>query len=111
MTVFQQIIDGDVAANIVYQDDRCLAFHDINAQAPVHVLVIPRKPIPSLADLDDDDESLAGHLLVVARRVAEILGLNNGFRTVINSGSDGGQSVDHLHVHVLGGRVLAWPPG
>ncbi len=111
MTVFQQIIDGDVAANIVYEDDRCLAFHDINAQAPVHVLVIPRKPIPSLADLDDDDESLAGHLLVVARRVAEILGLNNGFRTVINSGSDGGQSVDHLHVHVLGGRVLAWPPG
>ena len=111
MTVFQQIIDGEIAAEIVYEDDRCLAFHDINAQAPVHVLVIPRKPIPSLAALEDGDESLVGHLLVVARQVAETLGLHNGFRTVINSGPDGGQSVDHLRVHVLGGRLLAWPPG
>ena len=111
MTVFQQIIDGEIPADIVYEDDRCLAFRDVSPQAPVHVLVIPRKPIVSLAELEDEDEALMGHLVVVARRVALDLGLENGFRTVINSGPDGGQSVDHLHLHVLGGRGLAWPPG
>jgi len=111
MTVFQQIIDGEIPADIVYEDDRCLAFRDVSPQAPVHVLVIPRKPIVSLAKLEDEDEALMGHLMVVARRVALDLGLENGFRTFINSGADGGQSVDHLHVHVLGGRGLAWPPG
>ena len=111
MTVFQQIIDGEIPADIVYEDDRCLAFRDVNPQAPVHVLVIPRKPIVSLAQLEDEDESLMGHLMVVSRRVALDMGLDNGFRTIINSGQDGGQSVDHLHVHVMGGRRLEWPPG
>ena len=111
MTIFQQIIDGEIPADIVHEDDRCLAFRDIAPQAPVHVLVIPRKPIVSLAHLEDEDEALVGHLMLVARKVARDLGLENGFRTVINSGEDGGQSVDHLHVHVLGGRGLAWPPG
>jgi histidine triad (HIT) family protein len=111
VTIFQQIIDGEIAADIVHEDDRCLAFRDIAPQAPVHVLVIPRKPIVSLAHLEDEDEALVGHLMLVARKVARDLGLENGFRTVINSGEDGGQSVDHLHVHVLGGRGLAWPPG
>ena len=111
MTVFQQIIDGEIPADIVYEDDRCLAFRDVNPQAPVHVLVIPRKPIVSLAQLEDEDESLMGHLMVVSRRIALDMGLDNGFRTIINSGEDGGQSVDHLHVHVMGGRELEWPPG
>ena len=111
MTVFQQIIEGEIPADIVYEDDRCLAFRDVNPQAPVHVLVIPRKPIVSLAQLEDEDESLMGHLMVVSRRVALDMGLDNGFRTIINSGADGGQSVDHLHVHVMGGRGLQWPPG
>ena len=111
MTVFKQIIDGELSAEIVYEDDLCLAFHDINKQAPVHVLVIPRKEIASLAELEEEDETLVGHLLMVARRVADQLGLSDGYRTVINCGADGGQSVDHLHVHLLGGRALSWPPG
>ncbi len=111
MTVFQKIIDGDIPADIVYEDELCLAFRDINPQAPVHVLVIPRKPIVSLAELEDDDEALMGHLMLVARRIALEQGLGGGFRTIINSGADGGQTVDHLHVHVMGGRGLSWPPG
>ena len=111
MTIFQKIIDGEIPADIVHEDDRCLAFRDIAPQAPVHVLVIPRKPIVSLAHLEDEDEALVGHLMMVARKVALDQGLENGFRTVINTGQDGGQSVDHLHIHVLGGRGLAWPPG
>ena len=111
MTVFKQIIDGELSAEIVYEDDLCLAFHDINKQAPVHVLVIPRKEIVSLAELEEEDETLVGHLLMVARRVADQLGLSDGYRTEINCGADGGQSVDHLHVHLLGGRALSWPPG
>jgi len=111
VTIFQKIIDGEIPADIVHEDDRCLAFRDIAPQAPVHVLVIPRKPIVSLAHLEDEDEALVGHLMMVARKVALDQGLENGFRTVINTGQDGGQSVDHLHIHVLGGRGLAWPPG
>ena len=111
MTLFEKIIAREIPADIVYEDDRCLAFRDISPQAPVHVLVVPRKPVVSLVELEDEDEALMGHLVMVARRVALDLGLENGFRTVINSGVDGGQSVDHLHVHVLGGRPLAWPPG
>lgn len=110
-TVFKQIIDGEIPAEIVYEDDQCLAFHDINRQAPVHVLVIPRREIASLAEIDDDDAGLIGHLFVVARRIADQLGLEHGFRTVVNCGRDGGQTVDHLHVHLLGGRELSWPPG
>ena len=110
-TVFKKIIDGELPADIVYQDDQCLAFRDVNPQAPTHVLVIPRKEIPSLADVPDQDSALMGHLLIVARKVAEQLGLDQGYRTVINVGADGGQSVDHLHIHLLGGRSLIWPPG
>lgn len=110
-TIFQRIINKEIPAQIVFEDDQCLAFHDVAPQAPTHVLVIPKKPLPNLAAAQTDDQALLGHLLLVAKQVAEQLGLSNGYRTVINCGSDSGQSVDHLHVHVLGGRALHWPPG
>ena len=110
-TVFAKIIERKIPARIVHEDDLCLAFHDVAPQAPTHVLVIPKKPIPSLADLDPADGALVGHLVVVATRVAAELGLGGGYRLVVNCGRDGGQSVDHLHVHLLGGRALGWPPG
>lgn len=110
-TIFGRIIRGEIPARIVHDDDRCLAFHDVAPQAPVHVLVIPKRPIPSLAAATPDDRDLLGHLLVVATQLAGSLGLDNGYRLVINCGPDGGQSVDHLHVHLLGGRRLDWPPG
>jgi histidine triad (HIT) family protein len=110
-TIFSKIIDRKIPARIEYEDDRCLAFHDVAPQAPTHVLVIPKKPIPSLADLEPADEALMGHLVLVATRVAAKLGLGDGYRLVVNCGRDGGQSVDHLHVHLLGGRQLRWPPG
>ena len=110
-TIFDKIIRHEIPADIVYEDDHVLAFRDVAPQAPTHVLVIPKRAIRSLADATDADAVLLGHLLIVARKVAEQLGLTNGFRTVINSGPDGGQSVDHLHVHLLGGRALGWPPG
>jgi histidine triad (HIT) family protein len=110
-TIFKRIIDKEIPAKILYEDDQALAFHDVNPQAPVHVLVIPRKEIRSLAELDPADAPLIGHLFTVVRKLAEELGLRNGFRTVINSGADGGQSVDHLHIHLLGQRPLSWPPG
>jgi len=111
MTIFQKIIDRQIPADIVYEDESCLAFRDIHPQAPTHVLIIPRKPIPSLAHATDEDQALLGHLLLVARDLAAKLGLPNGYRTILNSGPDGGQTVDHLHVHLLGGRALGWPPG
>jgi histidine triad (HIT) family protein len=111
MTIFQKIIERQIPADIVYEDDRSLAFRDIHPQAPTHILIIPKRVIRSLADAADEDASLLGHLLLVARKVARDEGLANGFRTVINSGADGGQTVDHLHVHLLGGRLLGWPPG
>ena len=110
-TIFKRIIDKEIPAKILYEDDQALAFHDVNPQAPVHVLVIPRKEIRSLAELDPADAPLIGHLFTVVQKLAEELGLRNGFRTVINSGADGGQSVDHLHIHLLGQRPLSWPPG
>ena len=110
-TLFERIIDREIPATIIYEDDQCIAFRDINPQAPTHVLIVPRKPIPSLDDVAHDEAALAGHLLQVARRIAAEDGLTNGYRVVINCGPDGGQSVDHLHVHVLGGRKLKWPPG
>jgi histidine triad (HIT) family protein len=110
-TIFTKIINREIPADIVYEDDQALAFRDINSQAPVHVLVIPKKEIASLSVLEDGDAALMGHLLVVVRKVAADLGLENGYRTVINCGADGGQTVDHIHIHVLGGRSLAWPPG
>ncbi|MBA3315126.1 MAG: histidine triad nucleotide-binding protein [Planctomycetaceae bacterium] len=110
-TVFKKIIDGEIPANVVYEDDRCLAFLDVNPQAPIHFLVIPRTEIPSLASASDSDRELLGHLLLVAHNVAKEQGLSDGYRTVINIGEDGGQTVPHLHIHVLGGRRLSWPPG
>lgn len=110
-TIFQRIIDREIPAQIVHEDDRCLAFRDINAQAPTHVLVIPKKPLVNLAAAEDSDCELLGHLLLTAKSLAAKLDLPRGFRIVINNGSDGGQTVDHLHVHLLGGRALTWPPG
>jgi histidine triad (HIT) family protein len=110
-SIFQRIIDREIPADIVFEDADCLAFRDINPQAPVHVLIIPKREIVSLADVEDSDAPLLGHLFVIARRVAEKLGLDEGFRTVINTGSDGGQEVPHLHIHLLGKRRLTWPPG
>lgn len=110
-TIFQRIINKEIPAKIVHEDDLCLAFHDVAPQAPVHVLVIPKKPLVNLAAAEAEDQALLGHLLLTARKVAAELGLANGYRTVMNCGPDGGQSVDHLHIHVLGGRALHWPPG
>ena len=111
MTIFQRIIDGQIKADIVYQDDLCLAFRDVNPQAPTHVLVIPREEIASLDALADEHQALVGHLLLVARKIAGELGLSQGYRVVINCGEQGGQSVPHLHLHLLGGRTMQWPPG
>jgi histidine triad (HIT) family protein len=110
-TIFQKIADREIPANIVYEDEQCLAFHDVAPQAPVHVLVIPKQPIPSVASLQHSDAALIAHLWLVIRNLAEELGLQSGYRVVVNCGRDGGQSVDHLHFHLLGGRQLKWPPG
>ena len=110
-TIFKKIIDKEIPADIVFEDDRCLAFRDVAPQAPTHVLVIPKKEIASLADLADGDADLVGHIYLVIRNLARELGLDDGYRVVVNSGRDGGQSVDHLHFHLLGGRQLKWPPG
>jgi histidine triad (HIT) family protein len=110
-TIFKRIIDGEIPARIIYQDDLCLAFHDIAPQAPVHVIVIPKQEIPSLNDVTEADSPLLGHLIVVIRKLAEQLQLESGYRVTVNCGADAGQSVDHLHFHLLGGRSLKWPPG
>ena len=110
-TIFKRIIDGEIPANVVYEDDHCIAFHDVAPQAPVHVLVIPKKEVVNVANLEDLDQELAGKLLLAVRDVARKLDLGNGYRVVANCGADGGQSVDHLHFHILGGRPLTWPPG
>ena len=109
-TIFGKILHGEIPCDEVYSDEQCLAFRDVAPQAPVHVLVIPRKPIESLRSGAAEDAALLGHLLLVAARVAKQEGLDD-FRTVINSGAGAGQTVFHLHVHVIGGRPLAWPPG
>ncbi|HEY9665945.1 MAG TPA: histidine triad nucleotide-binding protein [Coleofasciculaceae cyanobacterium] len=110
-TIFSKIIRKEIPADIVYEDDLTLAFKDINPQAPVHILIIPKKPIPQLADAESEDHALMGHLLLTAKRVAQQAGLDNGYRLVINNGADGGQTVNHLHLHILGGRHMKWPPG
>jgi histidine triad (HIT) family protein len=111
MTIFQKIVAREIPAKIVYEDDDVLAFHDVNPQAPVHVLIVPKKVIARLADASASDEALLGKLLMAAGKIAKDLGLTNGYRVVINNGPDAGESVPHLHVHVLGKRTLAWPPG
>lgn len=110
-TLFQRIADREIPTTFLHEDDLCIAFRDITPQAPVHVLVVPRKAIPRIAEASSDDQALLGHLLLVARKVAQELNLKNGFRIVINNGKDGGESVPHLHVHLLGARPLDWPPG
>jgi len=111
MTIFQRIIDREIPADIVYEDDQCLAFRDIAPKAPTHVLVIPKKEIPSVADVADEDQALIGHLYLVIRDLAAELGLGDGYRVVVNCGREGGQDIPHLHFHLLGGRQMTWPPG
>ena len=110
-TIFKRIIDHEIQADIVYEDDYCLAFRDIKPQAPTHVLVIPKKEIASISAASEEDKPLLGHMWDVTRRLAEQLELTGGYRVVVNNGDDGGQEVPHLHFHLLGGRKLTWPPG
>ncbi len=110
-TIFKRIIDREIPAKILYEDELSLAFPDVSPQAPVHILVIPKKEITSLAELEPADAGLIGHLFRVVQKIAAEQGLTDGFRTVINTGRDGGQSVNHLHIHLLGKRALGWPPG
>lgn len=111
-TLFQKIADREIPAAIVYEDERVVAFRDINPKAPTHVLIVPRNPIPNLAGAKPEDAALLGHLLLKAAEVARQLGLGeSGFRLVFNNGPDAGEAVPHLHGHILGGRRLGWPPG
>lgn len=111
-TIFSRIIAREIPARIIFEDNLCIAFHDVQPQAPVHILVIPKKEIPRVAATQIEDEALLGHLIFIAQTVAQKEGLrDSGFRLVINNGPDGGESVPHLHVHLLGGRPMAWPPG
>jgi len=111
-TLFEKIIDREIPATIVYEDDLVLAFRDIKPQAPTHVLVIPKKPIPRIAEAKPEDHKVLGHLLLKASEVANQLGLTqSGFRLVFNNGPDAGEAVPHLHCHIIGGRKMSWPPG
>ncbi|XP_068172573.1 adenosine 5'-monophosphoramidase HINT1-like [Antennarius striatus] len=111
-TVFGKIVRGEIPTKFIFEDLECVAFHDLNPQAPVHFLVVPKKPIVQLSQAEESDAALLGHLLLVAKKCAEMLGLSNdGYRVVINDGRNGGQSVYHLHIHVLGKRQMVWPPG
>jgi len=110
-TIFKRIIDKEIPAKLVYEDDLCLAFHDIHPAAPTHVIVIPKKEIPSVDDITVEDEQAIGHLFVVIPKIAAELGLENGYRVVVNCGRDAGQEVMHVHFHLLGGKSLGWPPG
>ena len=111
-TIFEKIIAREIPARIIHEDDQCLAFHDVHPQSPVHFLVVPKKVITRIGASTGADEPLLGHLLFVAQTLAKQEGVaDSGFRIVINNGPDGGETVPHLHVHVLGGRPMAWPPG
>lgn len=110
-SVFSKIIAREIPAKVVFEDDLVMAFHDIHPQAPIHILIVPKKELVSLATCTEEDASLLGHMQNVARIVAKQLGLENGYRLVTNIGADGGQTVGHLHYHLLGGRPLGWPPG
>ena len=110
-TIFQKIIDREIPAKIHYEDELCLAFDDIKPQAPVHILLIPKKPIKSHQYIEDKDQNLMGHLLLKAREIALKQNLKKGWRLVVNTGEEGGQTVHHIHIHILGGRSMRWPPG
>lgn len=110
-SIFSKIIAREIPADIVYEDDECLAFRDIAPKAPVHVLVIPKREIVSLADLTSEEEAVMGRCVVAASKIAAAEGLDNGYRLIVNCGDDGGQEVPHLHFHLMGGRKLTWPPG
>jgi histidine triad (HIT) family protein len=111
-TIFQKIIDREIPAKLAHEDEHCIAIHDINPQAPVHVLIIPKKLIPRVGEASATDQPVLGHLLLTAAALAKKLGVaESGYRIVINNGRDGGETVPHLHVHLLGKRPLAWPPG
>jgi len=110
-TLFEKIINREIPADIVYEDELSLAFKDINPQAPTHILIIPKKPIEKLSDAKTEDQALLGHLMLVAGKIAEQLNLDNTFRIIINNGAGAGQSVFHLHLHLMSGRPLSWPPG
>jgi histidine triad (HIT) family protein len=111
MTIFEKIAAREIPAKIISEDDDAIAFHDVNPQAPVHVLIVPKRVIPRLAEAKDNDAVILGKLLLKARDLAKELDLSSGYRVVINNGPDAGESVPHLHVHLLGKRALAWPPG
>jgi histidine triad (HIT) family protein len=112
MNIFEKIITREIPAEIVYEDDKVVAFRDVNPKAPIHILIVPRKNIPRLAEAGPEDAAVLGHLLLKAAEVADKAGLKkSGYRLVINTGADGGETVPHLHCHILGGRRLAWPPG
>lgn len=110
-TIFSRIISREVSANIVYEDEFCLAFHDLSPQAPVHLLLIPKRAIVKLSDVVESDQGVLGHMLTVVPQIVENAGISNAFRLVINNGSGAGQTVFHLHLHILGGRDFSWPPG
>ncbi|XP_063820335.1 adenosine 5'-monophosphoramidase HINT1 [Pseudophryne corroboree] len=110
-TIFGKIIRKEIPANIIYEDDQCIAFHDVSPQAPIHFLVVPKEAISHMSALQPADEALLGHLMYIGTKCAAEQGLTNGYRLVVNEGPDGGQSVYHLHLHILGGRQLGWPPG
>lgn len=110
-TLFEKIAAREIPADIVFEDELCFAFRDINPQAPTHILIVPRKPIPTLNDIVEADEPVVGHLFRIASQLAQQEGLDNGYRTVFNCGEDAGQTVFHIHLHLLGGRTLSWPPG
>lgn len=110
-TLFEKIIDREIPGDIVHEDEHCVAFRDVNPTAPMHILLVPRKPIPRLSDSTTDDQPVLGHMLQVAPKIADTQGLGDAFRLVINNGEKAGQTVFHLHLHIIGGRGLHWPPG
>lgn len=110
-TLFSKIIDGDIPGELVYEDEQCAAFKDINPGAPVHILLVPKKPIPRLCDGQAEDQALLGHLMLTAPKIAADAGFGDAFRLVINNGEKAGQTVFHLHLHIIAGRSLSWPPG
>ncbi|MCK5520572.1 MAG: histidine triad nucleotide-binding protein [Candidatus Marinimicrobia bacterium] len=109
--IFCKIVEGEIPADFVYESENVVAFRDINPQAPTHILVVPRKHIDSVEVLEDDNVCLMGELIFAAKKVAAKLGISSGYRLIVNNGSDGGQEIDHIHLHLLAGRKMAWPPG